>query len=1312
MTSCTSRVDISFKMSIVSRAAFRLSSAGGMASVNLKGRVVLKGDVVGCVFERKRGTVFNPKTAGTFHATSTSPRLLSIIYIHSDITRDTRDFEALESRECFDSTGHNLGLKMEELPQAYVNTASPLVLLSGLGADENANETGPGQESGTRIVTDSPECRTEQSNQLLQQFVALDGNRYAADPPGHIRCKIRRVGRSYTLPARKSAPRANSPGSEGTSIRSAELHSPLSPLSPGSPVFPDGLFSPAWFLKHQSQVPCLLLSFFSFNVGEGSSQDERIKNDINAARGALTRSGFKTRFAAILISDMSVPEAPEMEDRLSSIRRATNADAKGLYFMPPMSAHAEIATFVNGIMASLQPSYLEYYRDLTKHSRRKKARGGPSPQSSSPIGGALHSTSTSGWNVRYDVKMGLFAEFRGDMDVAERHFSAAIEELFSSEGGVLETTASWSPRWNEARVLSDSIALRLIRCQLWTGQTSGAAQSWQNYKVRMQDLIDRRGKGSLTYSWSAWEARWASMMSQVIQLTEIPTLQKSMKGADGSLITAHQAYAPSEKALAPSDRLPPFNLLHHSGYWLRLFAKGIKSRWTRALAIPEEDRIPPGQSPASAVANRFKTYDTYLVPDPHEEMPLSGKGSFDHVAELGMVCLRAVEEFEARQQIRMSEQIRLEMAEEFVQVARYSDALSILVTLWEESTWREDSWAVPFRKLLQLLVECLGHDKSEQNAALVPVLTWELLSLGSLADKTFDIAHCLDDWDLPQPVSIILQDKERRSPVSVGFAFKSIYAHVGETLDCQLTLVNNASEASQPLQMSSLDFRLGETKCVNIRHEAGHTNGGAIALSAIKLDESDDGNLHGAADLSLRPSQKRILSLSMVLRTAQIFSMTELSLRVENPKFTLTHNLAPDTIKTSPHWYVEQDGKVQTVLIPHMDTKSIDILPKPPKMQVLLPGLREQYYCDENLAIPVTLINGESEAAEGTIVSTVLSEAGDEVDSEWASHDGAVRIVSKMEPNAESDAELLIKGPPEALTLTITLVLQYNLVSDPTTPLEKTLTLELVFVYPFDTTFSFTPRLHFDPWPSYFDSGLRGTEEAADGVLQLWQLEAHVASLIDDTLTIDKVELVVDEIQGDCHCNVAENTAMREKTIQPDEKVTPAFGLTTRKFSLDDRRPSYIFPSLIVHWSHKDNSNVAATTITVPRLTIPTAEPRVLCVVNDSDNDTITLGYYLENPSTHFLTFAISMDSSEDFAFSGNKYRSLSLAPLSRHQVEYQLVLHKDVEPSSDDEKGFWITPNLSVVDSYYNKSLRVHPGGDRVKLNGEKHISVWIERG
>ncbi|KAK4506584.1 hypothetical protein PRZ48_000316 [Zasmidium cellare] len=1193
---------------------------------------------------------------------------------------------------------------MEAYPPQYTEHNLPLVLLSGFGEQQTS---GGGsqlhrQESGARIVTESAEC---ENGRLLQEFLVLDGSDRAWNaaslpgPSGAIRYRMKTIGRSYTLPARKAAPLPQSATEGGGSPppRNTELHSPLSPLSPGSPVFPDGVMTPLWLSKHQEQVPATFLSFFNLNAGEGASQDEQIKSDINAVRNALSRSGFKTRFAAVLISDSSILHAPELEDRLASIRRATTLDPKtGLFFVPPMSSQAEIATYVQTLMAALQPLCVEYYRDLTKHARRKKARGGPPPQVNSPVGGASQSTSTSGWNVRYEFKQGVFAEFRQELDVAERHYSAAIEELFSSEGGVLETTHSWSPRFNEARLLCDAAAMRVIRCQLWHGQTTGAAQSWTNYKLRMRDLIDRRGKGSETYSWEAWEARWAQAMSQLIQMADVPALRRAE--ADEPV---QQVYSMPER---PIDRLPPFNFLHHSGYWLRLLAKGIRARWERALAIPDEDRVPPGQSPASMVASRSKNYDSYLALDPHEEMPLAGEPQYDHANELGKACIQAAEEFEARRQMRMSEQTRLDLADDLVRVGRHSDALKVLTRLWEESTWREDDWLTPFGRLLRLLSDCATKEQTPETARLIPALTWELLSVApvDMPESSLDIGKCLDAWDLEQDIELNISDKNRLSPISISFAWKDLESHVGEPMECQLVLAYETSTASKPLLISDLEFKIGE-RTVRIRHEGISKSTEYVEVPAPK--ELEDGTLETASDLTFQPSQRKILNLSLNLREAQVISVTEAKLLIEATKFRLTHQFDEDAIQASPRWYVEKDGEVKSVQLAHMDAKSINVLPKPPKMQVHIHGLRKQYFTDEQIRLSVDLVNEEAEAVHATIAPKVIGQAGETTTFKWADADDEepVRTFTDMNADATQTAELTIQGPPEAVSFTLTLDLRYTLLSDPSTPLAKTVSVELPFVMPFDAKFTFTPRLHEEPWPSYFDaSTVNGTQDSAVGIPQLWKLGAQIISLVNDTLTIESAELSLHAVQGDATCSIPNPSTTDAQPLPANASITPTYALTTTKHSLDDRRPSYLDLSLLVTWSHASTSPLTKTTIPVPRLTIPTSEPRVLCTSTPLSPTTLALTYHLENPSTHFLTFALTMEASSEYAFSGPKYRTLSLGPLSRHRVDYRIFLHEDVE------EGVWKSVNLQVVDSYYQKNLRVHPGGERVRVDaGTREVVV-----
>jgi hypothetical protein len=201
----------------------------------------------------------------------------------------------------------------------------------------------------------------------------------------------------------------------------------------------------------------------------------------------------------------------------------------------------------------------------------------------------------------------------------------------------------------------------------------------------------------------------------------------------------------------------------------------------------------------------------------------------------------------------------------------------------------------------------------------------------------------------------------------------------------------------------------------------------------------------------------------------------------------------------------------------------------------------------------------------------------------------------------------------------------------------------------------------------------------------------------------------VEAVDNAASCNVLGTAAaLSQELLAPGETISPAFQLTTQKHSLDDRRNTYLTLSLAITWSRQtDSDHKAQTVIPIPRLSIPASEPRVLCTVADSvlAHTDLTLQYTLENPSSHFLTFALTMEANEDFAFSGAKYRTLSLAPLSRQLVEYHIVLH---DQSEVEAKGSVIMPNLQVIDSYYQKNLRIQPGTERVRLDDKRNLCIW----
>ena len=301
------------------------------------------------------------------------------------------------------------------------------------------------------------------------------------------------------------------------------LHSPISPLSPSSPLFADGIMTSLWFTKHQLLLPAALVVFFTFVVdpNRAALQDSRLKNEINAIKSAVVASGYKTRFITVLVADSDIVEQTAAE-RVAILRRLTALDGKTLFYLPGYTTQVELRAFVGNLLSVLHPACVEYYRDLSKHARRKRNRGAaPAPTVRPPDGCPI--LSSPGWTVRYETKLGTFAEFRQEMDAAGRSYEVAYEALLESD--LLDTPDFQSSRFQEGRMLADVLALRILRCLLWTGQTTSAVQSWMNHRSRIRDLIYSKSEAASSYGWHAWDARWTTLMAELVGKVDLPVFQ-------------------------------------------------------------------------------------------------------------------------------------------------------------------------------------------------------------------------------------------------------------------------------------------------------------------------------------------------------------------------------------------------------------------------------------------------------------------------------------------------------------------------------------------------------------------------------------------------------------------------------------------------------------------------------------------------------------------------------------------------------------------------------------------------------------------
>lgn len=210
------------------------------------------------------------------------------------------------------------------------------------------------------------------------------------------------------------------PSLANTAQPPAPLHSPISPLSPASPLYPDGIMAPIWIRKHREMIPAvfvLVLRLGEFDYSSAGPLDTAHKdeqerefdaalvNEILDRKRSTIERGIK--LAVVLLCSRRLLDDPTLDTRLSLVRRQSGLDTRASLFVISPVPQSEINNFALSLRAELFPAAMDYYREHGRRVRRKRARQVPK--------GGL---SDKGWAVRYDYKMGLFSEMRGEIEVA------------------------------------------------------------------------------------------------------------------------------------------------------------------------------------------------------------------------------------------------------------------------------------------------------------------------------------------------------------------------------------------------------------------------------------------------------------------------------------------------------------------------------------------------------------------------------------------------------------------------------------------------------------------------------------------------------------------------------------------------------------------------------------------------------------------------------------------------------------------------------------------------------------------------------
>lgn len=597
------------------------------------------------------------------------------------------------------------------------------------------------------------------------------------------------------------------------------------------------------------------------------------------------------------------------------------------------------------------------------------------------------------------------------------------------------------------------------------------------------------------------------------------------------------------------------------------------------------------------------------------------------------------------------------------------------------------------------------------------------------------------------------------SAVSATFAFSALEGKVGEGLQSQLVISSRAHKSSGLITLSHVKVAFEENlKNLTIQHKpdanlkAG-TGDDQIHLYQVCLQKASPNasssssssgdpkanhpadDLVGSADLRVSPGVTKIFSLVHIPREAGDVEVASVTLCVKEAEFDLEILVTEDEQMHQRMLWLEGGPGLTQKLLKNGRNNAVTILPKPPKIRLESHDVKPIYFANENIALDLQITNEEQEEANVVLDARLLGPSGALPRITWTSSGedrgfdtdpmtetpldqkidqkndiSASKAIGKLASSSHQGHGLSIQATSDAAEYILEVRARYHLLSDSATPISKSLSITLVVVLPFEINYSFTPMIHPEPWPNYFDvnepnpDGDTRGDKFANGLIQRWFLTSRICSLADITLSIESVDLTMLEIHESAICKIspdAENIS-HLSLISSKEFQEHSFVLDVQQTDIEDRRSTFVDLQVEVIWRRDDSMTSSIIThLTLPELIVPFGEPRVLATARQGElpPGIIHLDYFVENPSIYPLTFNLTLETSEEFAFSGAKNVAMELLPISRHAVRYSLM------PLV---KGVWISPHFRAYDTHFHKTLKVN--ATEGMRSDKKGISVWVD--
>lgn len=294
--------------------------------------------------------------------------------------------------------------------------------------------------------------------------------------------------------------------------------------------------------KHRELIPSIFVSFHTLPTASTPEDlrtaDEGLIKTVGERRRALTERGIK--LTVVLLTEREMLDDTQLEGRLSFIRRSSGLDSRASLFVLTPVSRGELGEFVGSLHSALFEPAADYYREHARRVKRKRTRYPPPSSTLQPIANAistLPSPSTSpntkpvglndipwlsreGWMLRSEYKLAVFAELSSDIPEALLRYREAYDLLCTSPTALLGSTLVLPPRtkrWAEAKVLADTLAIRICKLLLYSDDGEGAALFFRRHLVRFTELSTGWGIGTSTFEYWSWLSKQYRLFGELLE---------------------------------------------------------------------------------------------------------------------------------------------------------------------------------------------------------------------------------------------------------------------------------------------------------------------------------------------------------------------------------------------------------------------------------------------------------------------------------------------------------------------------------------------------------------------------------------------------------------------------------------------------------------------------------------------------------------------------------------------------------------------------------------------------------------------------